>query len=374
MTKDKFERTMAHVNVSTIGHVDCPSGAANLGPIPIGVGADAKVSGRRILLATWNETREIHMRIRRLVGRFTALVLAAGAFMLTAPALAAPLYSGLYVFGDSLSDNGNLYGLTGGAMPAEPYWDGRFSNGPVAAEVLAQGLGLGSGAFHDMAIGGAQTGSALSIDMGSQLDVYFMALGSASADPDALYLVWGGANDLRGGAALQPTVQNLVDIVGALYTKGARNFLLPNIPDLGLTPEGLASGNPGGATALSEAFNSALAVAYAGLADALDYEHFFYFDVMELQREIVGDPSAFGFSNVSTSCMATSGCDPDTFLYWDNIHPTAAAHRILGQAMLAVVPEPQTLLLVLLAVAMMLRFTARKASATVTSESLPLPA
>lgn len=315
------------------------------------------------------------MRIRRLVGRFTALVLAAG--MLAAPALAAPLYSSLYVFGDSLSDNGNRYALTGGAMPAAPYWGGRFSNGPVAAEVLAQGLGLGSGAFHDMAIGGAKTGSTLGIDMGSQLDVYVAALGSAGADPDALYLVWGGANDLRDNGdapTLVSTVQNLVDIVGALYAKGARNFLLPNMPDLGLTPEGLASGNPGGATALSEAFNSALAVAYAGLADALDYEHFFYFDVMALQREIVGDPSAFGFSNVIANCMTTSGCDPDTFLYWDDVHPTAAAHRILGQAMLAEVPEPQTLLLVLLAVAMMLRFTTRKASAAAASESWPVPA
>ena len=301
------------------------------------------------------------MGMRGLLGRLTGLLFAAA--VLAAPAQAAPSFSGLYVFGDSLSDNGNLYALTGGAIPAAPYWNGRFSNGPVAVEVLAAGLGLGGSGFHDFAIGGAQTGSAAGIDMGPQLSGYLAALGSASADPNALYVVWGGANDLRNGgaAAALPAVQNLADIVGTLYTKGARNFLLPNMPDLGLTPEGLASSNPVGATMLSEAFNSALGMAYATLAGSLSDEHFFHFDVMALQRQIVGNPAGFGLADVDSACLLTVGCDPDEFLYWDTIHPTAAAHRILGDAMLRTVPEPQTLLLVLLAAAALLRGATRKA-------------
>lgn len=328
-----------------------------------------------MLPAIENETREVHVGMRRLLGRFAGLVLATG--VLAAPAaLAAPSYSGLYVFGDSLSDNGNLYALTGGAIPPAPYWNGRFSDGPVAVEVLAQGLGLGSGAFHDFAIGGAKTGSASAIDMGPQLATYLAALGGASADADALYVVWGGANDLRGGgaSALLPAVQNLADIVGALYAAGARHFLLPNMPDLGLTPEGLTSGNALGATALSEAFNGVLAGAYAALAGALDDEQFFFFDAMALQRAIVGDPSAFGFGNVSAGCLTSPGCNADEFLYWDSIHPTAAAHAILGAAMLAAVPEPQTLLLAMLAVALMLRITTHRSGGAATREGLPAAA
>ena len=43
--------------------------------------------------------------------------------------------STLVVFGDSLSDNGNLFDLTG--FPQPPAWEGRASNGPVYAEQLA---------------------------------------------------------------------------------------------------------------------------------------------------------------------------------------------------------------------------------------------
>jgi phospholipase/lecithinase/hemolysin len=46
--------------------------------------------------------------------------------------LHAELFSEIVVFGDSESDAGNVFELSGDTYPASPpYWQGRFSNGPV---------------------------------------------------------------------------------------------------------------------------------------------------------------------------------------------------------------------------------------------------
>src|SRR5687768_2236033 len=73
---------------------------------------------------------------------------AAAIACLHAPAGAA--FDRLYVFGDSLSDAGNVQTVTTGLSPLVPptpgpyYYNGRFSNGPNFAEVLSEGLGLGA--------------------------------------------------------------------------------------------------------------------------------------------------------------------------------------------------------------------------------------
>ena len=261
-------------------------------------------------------------------------------------------FSGLVVFGDSLSDNGNLFALTGGTVPPAPYYQGRFSNGPVAVERLASGLGLSGAQFHDLAIAGAQTGTGGQLPgsgMLNQVASFQVSLGNAAADADALYVVWGGANDLRGGVSIGTAIGNLSSIVSTLHTLGARKFLLPNLPDLGLTPEAREAGRSALATFASEAFNTNLSLAYGALASQWTDETFYYFDAMGAQRALTTGAPGNGLSNVSSRCFDSrvpSLCaTPDSYLYWDNIHPTAATHQILGNQMLAAVPEPQTVLM-----------------------------
>lgn len=73
------------------------------------------------------------------------------AFLLTATNVWAMSFSGLVAFGDSLSDAGSnpsavlsIYNLLGGNCDpfhsCPPYFDGRYSNGPVAAEYLANSM------------------------------------------------------------------------------------------------------------------------------------------------------------------------------------------------------------------------------------------
>ena len=302
-----------------------------------------------------------------------AATLAAGIMLVSEPASAAAMiapspFSQVIAFGDSLSDTGNFLALTT-SLPnffpvplpqAGDYSQGRFSNGAVAVEVLANGLGV---ALQSHAYGGAKTGAdglVAGTGMQSQVGQFANSLGGAAADPSALYFVWGGANDLRDitpatfASTISSTISHLTGIVGSLYQLGARNFLLPNLPDIGLTPEARSAGPAvqGGATFASVTFNNGLAAAYGALAGSLVDEHFAYVDILSAQRSLTAGAPGNGFSNVSQGCFTgyvgvagTQCADSSGYLYWDKIHPTAATHALLGAQMLAAVPEPQTMLM-----------------------------
>jgi phospholipase/lecithinase/hemolysin len=147
-------------------------------------------------------------------------------------------YDGVYAFGDSLSDNGNVYAMTGGAIPPFPYYNGRFSNGPVMVEYLAQRLGVG---LHDYAYGGATTGTTnLFSPSLPGLSQEIAQFGTGSLDPNGLYTVWAGANDFSTSTSISTSTSNIVNAVDTLEQNGARHILVINMPDLGLTPRLLA--------------------------------------------------------------------------------------------------------------------------------------
>lgn len=70
----------------------------------------------------------------------------AAAALMFAAAIAAhagsPKFDALVVFGDSYCDVGNLFLATGGAEPVAPYYNGRFSNGPIWLDHVAGFLGV----------------------------------------------------------------------------------------------------------------------------------------------------------------------------------------------------------------------------------------
>ncbi|WP_428503955.1 SGNH/GDSL hydrolase family protein [Roseateles sp.] len=294
----------------------------------------------------------------------------------------ASSYSRVIAFGDSLSDNGNFYRATGGAVPQPGnYFQGRFSNGPVAVEHLAQGLGV---SLQDYAWGGAQTGwlngaavaagapAALqNTGMLSQVGTFQAGLAGMAADSQALYLLWGGANDFQyqgfSQATGQAAIQNLSSAVQTLYGLGARNFLMPGLPDLGQTPGGLSSGLSGQLHLLSLGFNLGLNQAIGQLR-ALPGIDIRYFDVLGAQQVLVDNAAQYGLSNVTEACFTGyvgqpngSTCsNPDGYMFWDRIHPTAVTHSVLGQGMLAAVPEPQTLLLMSLGLMAVLGLNRRR--------------
>lgn len=287
-----------------------------------------------------------------------------GILLTTALSGQALAYSQLVVFGDSLSDNGNLFALTkavtGVGQPGAPYVDGRFSNGPVAVETMASKLSL---PLVDFAYGGAQTGlgnyaSAKLNGTGvqGQVGMFADALGGAAADANALYVVWAGPNDFFAGANMLSSTTsttasaNLLNDINGLYQLGARNFFVPLMPNLGLTPASTATdlGAPGYKAAASQRsveYNQLLITGLASLRSSLSGVQIQSFDVPSFMATQAALLSGQGF-NTTDACFDSAAktvcANPERYLFWDGVHPTAAAHALLADAFVAAVPEPAT--------------------------------
>lgn len=314
---------------------------------------------------------------RTLLGTFAL------ASALCSPFVYAGPYTALYVFGDSLSDSGNDALITGGLVPSSPpYYPGRFSNGENYADQLADLLGLPLSASQlggtNYAYGGARTAyvaaglppSAQSFNQ----QISGFTSSHASTDANALYTLWIGANDMSDvliganpagspGNSINVAVSGIVNAIQSLYLLGAENFLIPNLPDLGLVPEVLAFGPAASAQAtfLTQTFNATLANALNSLAPL--NLNIFQFDTFSLHQAIINQPGNYGFSNTTQACYdgyvdgsplptgttpPTVCAAPNSYFYWDFEHPTAAVHQFFAQQMFEQVPEPSSILLTVL--------------------------
>ncbi|MGK7922033.1 MAG: SGNH/GDSL hydrolase family protein [Trichodesmium sp.] len=268
--------------------------------------------------------------------------------------LPRPLFTDMYVFGDSLSDTGNAFAATGGLLPpSPPYFEGRTSNGSLWVETLAPQLDLTSEPNLNFAVNGATTGiinttnnllpegaPPLLIGLQTQIDEFIAE--TPATDPDALYVIFAGSNDYLGGEIpdVQSTVGNLSVAVNKLANIGARNFVLPNIPDLGITPlaQTLPPEQQQGLTLLSEAHNSALAAASAILEQDSNI-NIINVDTATLIDDIITNPGDFGFTNVTDSFLNSGLDNPDNFLFFDNIHPTASTHNLIADTAIKSITE-----------------------------------
>ena len=310
----------------------------------------------------------------------------AAAAALAGLASTASAVDGLVVFGDSLSDTGNVAALVGSNpaqvitgntyIPSQPYASGQFTNGDVWVKTFANAIGLGSfagpwipGTGSNFAFGGARVTPDSGDQPPSLQTQQGMFLGNAPgnvAPSSFLYVIEGGGNDARdalaAAAVADPVTaaaviafaantyaQEIGAMVDQLQAAGGQDIVVWNVPNLALAPAVTAQG--AGASFLAglvaQAMNTALAARLALESDVL------LFDLFGFQNSIAADPGAFGLSNVSDACGAAPNCDPSTYLFWDGIHPTSAGHALLAQEMLeqtaliTAVPEPETYALML---------------------------
>lgn len=246
----------------------------------------------------------------------------------------------LYIFGDSLSDTGNIYRATAGAYPSSPpYFQGRYSNGLVWVEYLASGLKLTPKQSTNFAFGGATTGtSSMNGIPGLLAQVDNFTSSHPDINPNALYVLWAGANDyLYGTSNSTMPIENLSKAIQLLSTRGAKKILVANIPDLGKLPSTRYTANSNRLTESATASNQSLVKSFEVLNDKLGHDtQIIQLDANSLYREAITEPAKFGFTNVTNACLNNLAvCDnPDKFLFWDGIHPTTAGHRILAEAAL----------------------------------------
>ncbi|MBE2210393.1 MAG: autotransporter domain-containing protein [Xanthomonadaceae bacterium] len=309
------------------------------------------------------------------------LTVAAALALTAAPAFAqsAQTFEETVFFGDSLTDAGFFRPLL--PASAQPV-TGQFTTNPglVWSQYLADYYGTSASPAWlatspttppradtgtNYAVGGARVGTDSTGALGStpslnsQVTAYLARTGG-KANPNALYTVWGGANDLFAivaGAPVQATltgaVTTQVGIVGRLQAAGAQYILVPTIPDLGITPSFRAQGAAAAAqgTALATNYNTALFTALSTQNLRVIPLNTFTF-----LQEIVANPGAYNFRNVtgtacqpqitaqSLTCNPTSYVTPDAasaYAFADGVHPTTAAHKLLSDYAVATIEGPR---------------------------------
>lgn len=239
----------------------------------------------------------------------------------------------IYVFGDSLSDTGAVLQATSRTYPPNPpYFQGRYSNGRVWVEYLAQRLSTNR--LHNFAYGGATTASdRTSLVPGLLSQVQSFTQTHRHAGAEALYVLWAGANDyLQGATNPAIPVSNIVNAIAALTQVGAEKILVANLPNLGQLPVTRSSANSGQLSALTEAHNLGLWRSLKQLKQQYPGLQIVTLDAYSLYQQAITQPSTFGLTNVTQSCLlGVQSCRyPDRFLFWDNIHPTTVGHKVLA--------------------------------------------
>lgn len=282
----------------------------------------------------------------------------------------------VFVFGDSLSDAGNIYLMTGQTtkspyplVPTYPYTIGGFhySNGKPWATRFAQLVGdvhggkasrASPGKNGNYAHGGARGRTNLahpSPDAMNQAQAMLGDFGGAPAD--ALYVVQFGGNDVRDALSaitIDPTgapdltasfgilftaLAEVQATIQVLYDAGARNFLVANVPNMANAPAVVLQGP--GTQFITSIFVGTFNGELEGRLIALDANpgiDIARFDMFGLTNDLVANPGDYGLTNVSWPCLdflADSGgkCEnPEEHMFWDGLHPTAAAHKIIAEA------------------------------------------
>jgi phospholipase/lecithinase/hemolysin len=281
-----------------------------------------------------------------------------------------PDYTSIVVFGDSLSDTGNVADLSEAKYgvripgPVADYTDGRFTDGadtepaaenyfgvwieqlaetfPSRPEVKAS-LDGGTDYAYGFAFTGGGT-SVLSFGPSDSLSVDVNNIGQQISDylathpkitDKTLFVVWGGANDLLNATSTDDVINAGINQglnIQRLIDAGATQFIIPNLPPLGLVPR--LNGSPTTSVPATEAaklFNEVLAGDLAVLRIFNHDKHLQLseLDVFALFNRIVAAPSTFNLVNVTASSQGAA-VDPDTYLFWDGLHPTTRGHRILA--------------------------------------------
>jgi phospholipase/lecithinase/hemolysin len=275
-----------------------------------------------------------------LVKKRTLLPVILSLLLFLPTAVLASNFDTLVVFGDSLSDNGNLYAIDPAQVPSDYYYQGRFSNGPVWAEYLAEEDFLDC-SLVDRAYGGATTDGSSPPGLIAQVSAH---TGSATLGDNTLFAIWIGANDfLNGSVDYAASAANIGTALDALATFGAEHILILNLPDLGSTPRYLGTPDEAGVRTLIQGFNGALATVIDAFQVANPTVSVYEFDIYAFLQTVADDPGSYGFTNATQVCPSYSiAGDFDNsagYVFWDEIHPTTEAHDVIADQILSILPK-----------------------------------
>lgn len=282
-------------------------------------------------------------------------------------------FSKMVVFGDSYSDNGSAFEIstavleagTEGAFikPGELYWENRYSNGKTAVEVAAERQGL---ELTNYATGGATSGAmnytAWMDSLGDsgvhgQIEKYKKSLNNEKPSEDTLHFILSGTNDYcmytdynQEGTVAQVAVRvarNTEQSIRELAALGAKNILVSEIHDVAMMPYEITEGRGETAKVFAEVANAVLEDKLEGLEEELNI-NIETFEITEVTDAIVENPSEYGFKHhieviqpTWPEVLPAKTEELESYMFMDEWHPSAALHRVLGEAIAEEIQEMQ---------------------------------
>ena len=275
-------------------------------------------------------------------------ILASMATALALPASAGTIgaYSDLFVFGDSVSDSGNAAVIAdtfAGGFDYASYPNGQFTNGDTWATQLGLAPSFLGGTNY--AVGGAravENGDILP-DLAAQIDS-FEAAAHILGD-SAIAVIQIGGNDFRDfstagdfspdaiGAFATGLVTEFTIAVSDLASAGFSEIFVASLPPLGDIPGVVGTATGAFVSGVVDEFNAALAGTLVALNAWYTGVEIAFLDFNTVFEQAAGEGNPLGFQNWTQSCLAAGDkCDSDTWLFWDDLHPTEAFHAALAES------------------------------------------
>jgi phospholipase/lecithinase/hemolysin len=263
------------------------------------------------------------------------MVILSIAFFVAISTIGANAYDRIYAFGDSLSDTGNV------PAPAPDYFGGRYSNGKLWIEYLSLKLGLSYQPTNNHAQADSPTATVL------QQTKDFSPSGELK---DSLFVLWGGGvdfinaapigfNDAAWADVVNGAINNLSNAATVLIAKGALTIVIPNVIDMTRSPGGsvLPSIYKPYARNKLIGFNNSLAATLQTLSVRNPQTRIIPMDLWTQFNDLLDHPRSYGFTKVDIGVLQDDAL-PDksfngpgqTYLFWDEIHPTSRAHAVLS--------------------------------------------
>lgn len=283
------------------------------------------------------------------------------------------VFSKLVVLGDSDLDNGAAFEISKRVVesgnenafikPGELYWGNRYSNGKTAVEVAAEIEGL---TLVNYATGGATSGLTNYTnwmdtfeDTGvlGQVEKYKNSLNNRSVGNDVLYFLSGGTNDYyrymdyneegtlddvatRVGENIEASVRELAGV-------GAEHILIAEVKDLGVLPCEIIEGRSESGKQFTKLANSVIKKKVKALKKELDI-NIHIFEWTQVTQDMMKHPNKYGMIHHLEVIQPTwpEVLEPqterlDTYMYFDEWHPSEAHHQVLGEALAKQINEMQ---------------------------------
>lgn len=249
-------------------------------------------------------------------------------------------YDKMVIFGDSNSDNGNVYRMTNFQLPTFPYYQGRFSNGLIWVDRLSfspiENYAYGGATTDNNIVQGYSSGSIPVPGVRQQIAIYSKTLPTSSIKPNrTLYIIWAGGNNflLDKNSTLNSIADSIGDCTKDIVALGGKQIILFNQPPLQIIPTLQPLANTLNLEYSTKEYNTHLSSVAWNIQQSSSGTNIDIFDLQSLVSQIYATPRFYRILNTNDACYRkTNGTcsNPNTYMFFDSIHFTERIHQYIA--------------------------------------------